>query len=170
MDLCWQSNALLLNMLSRLVITFLPRSKRLLISWLHHHLQWLVSHISASQGVPLTFWRHCTSWRLLVLAPLVTAVSPCFFSHSSMAPLPDRDLYRSFKVFRLYLCLLLKMNLTEYSFFIVFVAFASSPGGDRDNSGLDHHVYYIRSPNWYFPNYLVRITLKNIFNLLIVWV
>ena len=27
--------ALLLNMLSRLVITFLPRSKRLLISWLH---------------------------------------------------------------------------------------------------------------------------------------
>ena len=32
--LCWQSNALLFNMLSRLVITFLPRSKRLLISWL----------------------------------------------------------------------------------------------------------------------------------------
>ena len=32
-DLCWQSN-LLFNMLSRLIITFLPRSKRLLISWL----------------------------------------------------------------------------------------------------------------------------------------
>ena len=32
MDLCWQS--LLFNMLSRLVITFLPRSKHLLISWL----------------------------------------------------------------------------------------------------------------------------------------
>ena len=32
--------SLLLNMLSRLVITFLPRSKRLLFSWLHHHLQW----------------------------------------------------------------------------------------------------------------------------------
>ena len=31
--------SLLLNILSRLVITFLPRSKRLLISWLHHHLQ-----------------------------------------------------------------------------------------------------------------------------------
>ena len=30
-DLCWQ---MLLNMLSRLVITFLPRSKYLLISWL----------------------------------------------------------------------------------------------------------------------------------------
>ena len=30
--------SLLLNMLSRLVITFLPRSKCLLISWLHHHL------------------------------------------------------------------------------------------------------------------------------------
>ena len=33
--------SLLLNMLSRLVITFLPRSKCLLISWLcNHHLQW----------------------------------------------------------------------------------------------------------------------------------
>ena len=29
--------SLLLNMLSRLVITFLPRSKRLLISWLQSH-------------------------------------------------------------------------------------------------------------------------------------
>ena len=28
--------SLLFNMLSRLVITFLPRSKHLLISWLHH--------------------------------------------------------------------------------------------------------------------------------------
>ena len=34
MDLCWQSNVLFFNMLSRLVITFLPRTKRLLISWL----------------------------------------------------------------------------------------------------------------------------------------
>ena len=32
--------SLLFNMLSRLGIAFLPRSKRLLISWLHHHLQW----------------------------------------------------------------------------------------------------------------------------------
>ena len=30
--------SLLLNMLSRLVITFLPRSKRLLISWCNHYL------------------------------------------------------------------------------------------------------------------------------------
>ena len=39
--------ALLFNMLSSLVITFLPRSKRLLISWLQspsgHHLQWFWS-------------------------------------------------------------------------------------------------------------------------------
>ena len=35
--------SLLLNMLSRLVITFLPRSKRLLISWLSHRLQWFWS-------------------------------------------------------------------------------------------------------------------------------
>ena len=34
MDLCWQSNVSVFNMLSRLVITFLPRSKHLLISWL----------------------------------------------------------------------------------------------------------------------------------------
>ena len=33
-DLCWQVMSLLFNMLSRLVITFLPRSKHLLISWL----------------------------------------------------------------------------------------------------------------------------------------
>ena len=35
--------SLLFNMLSRLVITFLPRSKRLLISWLQYHLQWFWS-------------------------------------------------------------------------------------------------------------------------------
>ena len=35
--------SLLFNMLSRLVITFLSRSKRLLISWLNHHLQWFWS-------------------------------------------------------------------------------------------------------------------------------
>ena len=34
MELFWQVMSLLLNMLSRLVITFLPRSKHLLISWL----------------------------------------------------------------------------------------------------------------------------------------
>ena len=34
MDICWQSMSLLFNMLSRLLITFLPRSKHLLISWL----------------------------------------------------------------------------------------------------------------------------------------
>ena len=35
--------SLLFNMLSMLVITFLPRSKCLLISWLSHHLQWFWS-------------------------------------------------------------------------------------------------------------------------------
>ena len=33
-DLCQQSMSLLFNMLSRFVIAFLPRSKRLLVSWL----------------------------------------------------------------------------------------------------------------------------------------
>ena len=35
--------SLLFNMQSRLVVTFLPRSKHLLISWLNHHLQWFWS-------------------------------------------------------------------------------------------------------------------------------
>ena len=35
--------SLLFNMLSRLVITFLSRSKHLLISWLQYHLQWFWS-------------------------------------------------------------------------------------------------------------------------------
>ena len=34
MDLCWQSNVSGINTLSRFVKAFLPRSKRLLISWL----------------------------------------------------------------------------------------------------------------------------------------
>ena len=34
MDLCWQSNASVFNVLSRFVKAFLPRSKCLLISWL----------------------------------------------------------------------------------------------------------------------------------------
>ena len=34
MDLCQQMMSLLFNMLSRFVITFLPRSKHLLVSWL----------------------------------------------------------------------------------------------------------------------------------------
>ena len=34
MDLCWQSNVYAFEYAIRLVITFLPRSKRLLISWL----------------------------------------------------------------------------------------------------------------------------------------
>ena len=34
MDLCWQRNVSLFNMLSRLLITFLPKSKHLSVSWL----------------------------------------------------------------------------------------------------------------------------------------
>ena len=34
MDVCWQSNVSAFNMLSRVVIAFLPKSKRLLVSWL----------------------------------------------------------------------------------------------------------------------------------------
>ena len=41
--------SLLFNMTSRLVITFLPRSKHLLISWLQYHLQWFWSPPKWSQ-------------------------------------------------------------------------------------------------------------------------
>ena len=34
MDLCWQSDVSVFNMLSRFVIAFLPMTKHLLISWL----------------------------------------------------------------------------------------------------------------------------------------
>ena len=43
--------SLLLNMLSRLVITFLPRSKHLLISWLQSHQQWFWSPKTKSDTV-----------------------------------------------------------------------------------------------------------------------
>ena len=43
--------SLLFNMLSRLVITFLPRSKRLLISFCSHHLQWFWSQKIKSDTV-----------------------------------------------------------------------------------------------------------------------
>ena len=37
-DLCWQSDVSVFYILSRFLIGFLPRSKHLLISWLHHIL------------------------------------------------------------------------------------------------------------------------------------
>ena len=40
---CWQSNVSAFNVLSRLVITFRPRGKRLLIHGCSHHLQWFWS-------------------------------------------------------------------------------------------------------------------------------
>ena len=42
-DLCQQSDISVFNILSRLVIAVLPRSKHLLISWLHSPLQWFWS-------------------------------------------------------------------------------------------------------------------------------
>jgi len=48
--------SLLFNMLSRLVIAFLPRSKRLLISWYSHHLLWFWSHYSNIIYLLLSLW------------------------------------------------------------------------------------------------------------------
>ena len=44
MDLCWQSNVFAFNMLSRLVITFLPRSKHFLISRLQSPSAVILEH------------------------------------------------------------------------------------------------------------------------------
>ena len=67
--------SLLLNMLSRLVITFLPRSKCLLISWLHSpsvvileprkiksDTVSLVPHLSAMMLIARLHWRFSISW------------------------------------------------------------------------------------------------------------
>ena len=61
MDLCWQSNVSVFNMMSRLVITFLPRSTHLLISWLQspsavileveYHVNKLILRVSSAQSL-----------------------------------------------------------------------------------------------------------------------
>ena len=51
--------SLLFNMLSRLVITFLPRSKRLLISWLSYHLQWLWRPKKLNLSISIVFRSIC---------------------------------------------------------------------------------------------------------------
>ena len=43
-DLCWQIMCLIFNLLSRLVITFLPRSKCLLIPWLQSPSAVILEH------------------------------------------------------------------------------------------------------------------------------
>ena len=51
--------SLLLNILSRLLITFLPRSKRLLISWLHTYL---LIKLYVSQEASVRTGRGITDW------------------------------------------------------------------------------------------------------------
>jgi len=77
--------SLLLNMLSRLVITFLPRSKHLLISWLqspsaviwrsNSGLLWVEYYLSKSHA-------HMKSWNMIIVDWIVplkryVQVSPC---------------------------------------------------------------------------------------------
>ena len=50
MDLCWKVMSLLLNMLSRLVITFLPRSKSLSISWLQSSSAVILEPLKTKSG------------------------------------------------------------------------------------------------------------------------
>ena len=51
--------SLLFNMLSRFIIAFLPRSKHLLISWYHHHLQWWMPEKIRSVTVSIVFPSIC---------------------------------------------------------------------------------------------------------------
>ena len=81
MDLVGKVMSLLLNILSRLVITFLPRSKRLLISWLQspsavilEHKKWSRSLFplfpqKASRDTSSSLWTEATSLTLLLDAP-----------------------------------------------------------------------------------------------------
>ena len=69
MDLCWQSNVSAFNMLCRLVITFLPRSKRLLISWLpslfNLHAEYIMRNATLNEvqaGIK-TAWRNINNLR-----------------------------------------------------------------------------------------------------------
>ena len=50
--------SLLLNMLSRLVITFLPRSKRLLISWLHKYISYIQKNLGHTMEYCLAIERN----------------------------------------------------------------------------------------------------------------
>ena len=101
MDLCCQSNISAFNILSRLVITFLPRSKYLLISWLKplsaviveppKNKVWHCFHCLSlsSRGflVPLHFlpygWCHLHIRLLIflpaILIPACVSSSPAFF-------------------------------------------------------------------------------------------
>ena len=63
--------SLLLNMLSRLVITFLPRSKRLLISWLQSPF---AVHIRANF---LSEGKHHVSFSSRLLAPVSLRMAHC---------------------------------------------------------------------------------------------
>ena len=55
MNLCWQSISLLFNTLSRLVITFLLRSKHLLISWLQSPSAVILEPKKRNLSLPLLF-------------------------------------------------------------------------------------------------------------------
>ena len=55
MDLCWQHESLLFNMLSRFVIAFLSRSKHLLISWLQSPSELILGSLL------LVLWSCCYS-------------------------------------------------------------------------------------------------------------
>ena len=81
MDLCGKIMSLVFNMLSRLVITFLPRSKRLLTSWLQSP--------SICSDFLLISWLKSPSAVILeppnIKSDTVSTVSPSI-SHEVMGP------------------------------------------------------------------------------------
>ena len=96
LDLCWQSDVFALNMLSRFVIAFLPRSKCLLISWLQSLFTVFWSpNLSLFPLFPLLFkmkWWDQMPWSLLFACRVLTQLfhSPFtfitrFFSSSSLS-------------------------------------------------------------------------------------
>ena len=62
MDLCQQSDVLLFNMLSRFVITFLPRSKHLVISWLQSWSTVILEPKKIKSVTVSTFFPSAMKW------------------------------------------------------------------------------------------------------------
>ena len=84
---------LLFNMLSRFVVASLPRSKHLLTSWLHHHLQWFWSPRKQSVAASLvspSIYHEVMGLDVVVLVFRMLTLKPAF-SLSSL-PLPPLNL------------------------------------------------------------------------------
>ena len=77
--------SLLLNILSRLVITFLPRSKRLLISWLQSPSAVILEPPKIkSDTVSPSISQHTSIWRLIIITCLFNLYAEYFMQNARL--------------------------------------------------------------------------------------